>query len=362
MRQWRRIGFAGFVPILAAHGAAADATPGYNHEIPKKIMTPDIIETRIGKLEFFDGSPLPETADTMLDHLDFLRGVETFLNGIPATSIEGLRLGQMELGAKAPNQVVLFDRLMDSAPLFLTGNTDTVYASAFLDLRQGAAVVEIPPGCGPGTVNDAYFRFVVDMGIPGPDQGKGGIYVILSPDDDGPLDPPPGGMATEMVIAGQKRPVFVAKSTSYLNWLILRGFLVDGKPDAASALFEKGLKIYALSEAGRPPAMEFISGSEKSFNTIHANDYAFYEELHEVIEREPVSMLDPELRGLFAAIGIQKGKPRGWRAPTSTRAAAGTRASWAGATSGCETAGAAAASSTPGPSSSTWRRSTRPRW
>jgi hypothetical protein len=309
MVRWQRVVLAGLAPILTVQMAAAEPTPGYNHEIPKQIMTPDVVETRIGKLEFFDGSPLPETAERVLDHLDFLRGVETFLNGIPATSIEGLRLGQMELGAKAPNQVVLFDRLMDSAPLFLTGNTDTVYASAFLDLRQGAAVVEIPPGCGPGTVNDAYFRFVVDMGIPGPDQGKGGIYVILSPDDEGPLDPPPGGMATEMEIAGQKRPVFVAKSTSYMNWLILRGFLVDGKPDAASALFKEGLKIYPLAQAASPPAMEFISGSEKPFNTIHANDEAFYEELHEVIEREPVSMLDPELRGLFAAIGIQKGRP-----------------------------------------------------
>jgi len=101
MFHWGRIALAGLAPILAAYVAAADATPGYNHEIPKKIMTPDVVETRIGKLEFFDGSPLPETADTLLDHLDFLRGVEAFLNGIPATSVEGLRLGQIELGATA---------------------------------------------------------------------------------------------------------------------------------------------------------------------------------------------------------------------------------------------------------------------
>ena len=46
--------------------------------------------------------------------------------------------------------------------------------------------------------------------------------------------------------------------------------------------------------------MEFISGGKKSYNTIHANNYEFYEELHTVIDREPVSMLDPELRGLFS--------------------------------------------------------------
>lgn len=40
-----------------------------------------------------------------------------------------------------------------------------------------------------------------------------------------------------------------------------------------------------------------------------SGNYEFYEELHTVIDREPVEMLDPELRGLFASIGSQKGKP-----------------------------------------------------
>ncbi len=34
----------------------------------------------------------------------------------------------------------------------------------------------------------------------------------------------------------------------------------------------------------------------------------FYEELAHVLEREPVDFIDPELRGLAAAIGIRKGK------------------------------------------------------
>ena len=49
-----------------------------------------------------------------------------------------------------------------------------------LDLEtDGPTVVEVPPGSGPGTVNDAFFRFVVDMGGPGPDKGKGGKYLIV---------------------------------------------------------------------------------------------------------------------------------------------------------------------------------------
>jgi hypothetical protein len=74
-------------------------------------------------------------------------------------------------------------------------------------------------------------------------------------------------------------------------------------------MWQQGLKVYPLAAADNPPAMEFISGSEQAFNTIHANDFEFFEELHAVIDREPIEMLDPELRGLFASVGVQKGKP-----------------------------------------------------
>jgi len=70
-------------------------------------MTPDKVETRVGTL-------------------DYLRGVETFLNGLPAASLEAIRRGQASIGVKNFNQVLIFDQLMDSNPLFLTGNTDTV--------------------------------------------------------------------------------------------------------------------------------------------------------------------------------------------------------------------------------------------
>ncbi|HUV19084.1 MAG TPA: DUF1254 domain-containing protein [Ilumatobacteraceae bacterium] len=268
--------------------------PGYNTEIPESITTPDHVDTRIGRLNFFDGLPTEETAAKLHDHLAFIRGVETFLNGVPAASIEAMRRGMADMGATASHQCVIMDQLLDSSPLFLTGNTDTVYASVILDLEHdGPTVVEIPPGCGPGTVNDAWFRFVVDMGGPGPDRGQGGKYLIVPPDHDGEL---PDGY-------------FTVTSPSYTNWLILRGFLVDGLPDAAAAMFRDGLRVYPLSASDNPPAMEFISTQGKHFNTIHSNDATFYEELHAVIDREHLGVIDPEIRGLLSAIGIRKGQP-----------------------------------------------------
>jgi hypothetical protein len=195
------------------------------------------------------------------------------------------------MGVDACHRVMLMDRLLDSAPLFLTGNTDTVYCVSMLDLAtDGPTVIEVPPGCGPGTVDDAFFRFIIDMGAPGPDRGQGGTYLIVPDGYEG--DTPDG--------------YFVARSPSSTNFLALRGFLVDGEPDAAAAMFREGVRIYPLSAADDPPPMELISGSGMPFNTIHANDASFFAEVADVLAREPVGFLDPELRGLAASIGIRK--------------------------------------------------------
>ncbi|WP_152650513.1 DUF1254 domain-containing protein [Demequina aurantiaca] len=274
---------------------ATDEIPtGYNTPVPSKILTPDRVSSRLGPLDFTDGVPSAQTAQKLFDNLDHLRAVEVFLNCVPAASIEALRLGFADVGVDACHKMLIMDTLLNSEPLFLTGNADTVYCGGFLDLeKDGPTVVEIPPGCGPGTVNDAWFRFVIDMGGPGPDRGQGGKYLILPPGYEG--DVPDG--------------YFVARSRSFSNWIILRGFLVDGKPDASATMFKEGVKIYPLSHADHQPPMEFHTAEGRLFNTVHANDASYYEELAPVIHREPIDMIDPETRGLLAAIGIHKDRP-----------------------------------------------------
>ncbi|MEJ1088743.1 DUF1254 domain-containing protein [Microbacterium sp. Mu-80] len=266
---------------------------GYNTPIPAQIATADRVSTRIGDLDFADGVPTPETTARLFDHLDFLRGVEVFLNCIPAASLEALRRGVTSVAGEGCHRGAITDRMLDSHPLFLTGNTDTVYALVMLDIeRDGPTVIEVPPGCGPGTVDDAWFRFVVDLGAPGPDRGAGGTYLIVPPGYDG--ERPEGW--------------FVAESPSAVNLVILRGFLVDGKPDAAVQLFEAGVKVYPFSTRADPPRMEWTSISGEVVNTVHANDVTFFDEVADVIAKEPVELIDPETRGLLAAVGITKGR------------------------------------------------------
>lgn len=256
------------------------------------ISTPNEVETSIGTLRFIDGAPLPETSEMVYNYLDTMRGVDSFLKGIPAASVFMLIEGAHSLGAEEAHQVMIFDKLMDSNSLFLTGNSTTMYVVPDYDLeRDGPTVVEVPPGAL-GAFNDAYFRYIGDVGPAGPDEGKGGKYLVLPPGYEGEV---PEGY-------------FVVQSPSYRVWHFMRMSVADGLEAAYSNVAEN-LRIYPLSQADNPPELELISASGKSFNTVHANNFQFYEELNSVVQKEPIDFFPPETRGLWASIGIEKGKP-----------------------------------------------------
>ena len=45
------------------------------------------------------------------------------------------------------------------------------------------------------------------------------------------------------------------------------------------------------------------------YNTVPPNDFSYFERLNEVIQKEPIDFIDPEMRGMIATLGIIKGKP-----------------------------------------------------
>lgn len=286
----RSIRLVSCAALFATFGTAA--FPEVTQEQMDAISTPDTVETSIGTLEFIDGAPLPETSDKVYDYLDTMRGVDTFLKGIPAASMYAIIHGTESLGAEEAHQVVIFDKMAGPAQIGLTYNNTTMYIFPTTDLqRDGPTVVEVPEGAL-GALNDAYFRYAGDVGPAGPDKGQGGKYLILPPDYEGEV---PEGY-------------FVMRPRTYKNWLLLRYSIADGM-ETAAAFIKENLKMYPLSMADNPPEMEFISGSAQSWNTVHANNFEFYNELNEVIQKEPIDFISTETRGLFASIGIEKGKP-----------------------------------------------------
>ena len=259
--------------------------------IPQGIASPDQVETRLGTLRFFDGFPDKESVEKLFDNLDFQRAMQAYMLGLPPVSMVGLREGLTRWGP-ANSTIPTFETLMDSRSLFLTANANTPYTWMWINVHDGPLVAEIPPNVL-GMINDFWFYYVTDMGITGPDQGKGGKYVILPPGYKGEV--PKGYLVVRM-------PTF----EGFLGW---RNFAVNGDFKPAIESMKKLARVYPLSQVANPPANKFVDVSSKDFSTLAPADYRFWEYLDQVVQGEPVESLDPVTLGYFASIGIEKGKP-----------------------------------------------------
>ena len=260
-------------------------------EIPKGIATPDKLDTRIGTLTSVDGVPDKETVGKIYDNLDFQHGVQAFLSGIQIASMHGLRKGLLGFGP-ANITAVLWEDLMDSKSLWLTPNTTSVYMASWLQMTDEPWVIETPPDVL-GIIDDHWFKYVGDFGRLGPDKSKGGKFLILPPGYKGAV---PDGY-------------FVLRTKTYGNWVIWRGFQVDGSTRPAVESTKRIFRMYPLSKKDNPPKMNFVNASGKFNNTIHRMDYGIWEEINAVVQAEPSDGQNPEILGVLASIGIKKDHP-----------------------------------------------------
>jgi hypothetical protein len=245
----------------------------------------------LGDLEFFDGVPDEETVQKTYNFLDFQNAYQAFMGGMKIVSMDAIRKDLLEFGP-ANTTAVLFEDLMNSKALFLTANTTSVYMMSWLHSGDEPMVIETPPDVL-GFVNDHWFKYVTDFGRLGPDESKGGKFLILPPNYVGQV---PEGY-------------HVAQSNTYGSWVIGRGFQVDDSTKPAVDATKNTFRIYPLSQKGSPPEMNFVNVSGKSFNTIHRMDYHIFEEIKDVVQAEPCDGESPEIFGYMAAIGIKKGQP-----------------------------------------------------
>jgi len=272
-------------------GAAASPRMAMTTDVPPGVATPDRLDTRLGTLTSFDGVPDQRTTELVYDNLDLQRATQAYLSTIQIASMYAMEQGLRGFGP--PNTtVVQFEDLMDSKSLWLTPNTTSVYQILWIELGDEPMVLETPPNVL-GFINDAWFQYVIDFGNAGPDRGQGGKFLLLPPGYEGSV---PGGY-------------HVARTNTYGNWVAWRGFQVDGSTRQAVEATQQRLRLYPWSQRDNPPSMTFVNASGTYHNTIHRMDYGFWDELNAQIQDEPVEGLDPEIRGLLASIGIEKGKP-----------------------------------------------------
>jgi hypothetical protein len=290
------------------------AQQGVPAEVVRSLSTPDRVDSRLGQLNYVDGFPSRATSERVYDHLDFVHALNVFLNGFAGASTYALRQGFVEAGAK-DNEILMFSELLGSESLFLTANADTVYFIGIVDLSSGPMVVETPPGAL-GIFDDMWWRWVIDFGLPGPDRGEGGRFLLVGPDYDGSL--PDSGY-------------HVGHSRTTKVFMLGRSFINENPgmdPAPTVELIKRTTKIYPYAQGGfgtsiatlldgqvrRDPPAEvpetvFVEGSGKAFNTIPPNDIGVYELLNELVQEQPAGSTEIEFTGELAAIGIVKGKP-----------------------------------------------------
>ena len=272
---------------------------------------PDQLETRLGMLEFVDGVPTDEAVEKAYDGLDFVHGLNAYLDGFAGPSTYAIRKGFHDVGVD-DNQILIFSELMGSESVFLTANADTVYFLGILDLTSGPMVVETPPQAL-GVIDDMWWGWIIDFGLSGPDRGEGGRFLLVPPGYDGPL--PDSGY-------------HVGHSRTSRALVLGRSFLTDDDPAPTVETIKSTMKVYPYVQGGHgtsvatllegqvqpaPPAKVpetvFVEGSGKAFNTVPPSDFGFFELMNEVVQDEPAGSTDAELMGHLAAIGIVKGEP-----------------------------------------------------
>jgi hypothetical protein len=244
------------------------------------------------------GNWLPQKeAESLRDELFYQRAVHAYMTMLPALNTIGLRDGSEAAFGKGYNVLPIWKERMDSRAWVPTPNADVIYSMSYLDLKEtGPLVVAAPPDVI-GMFTDFFQRTITDVGAIGPDRARGGLYLLLPPGYDG--ERPKG--------------YFTFESPTYNVFLFFRTIMKKGEngpdPKPAVELAER-TRIYPLWATEKDvKAMMFPDGSGKRVDMMYPVDGTFWTKLKAFVDYEPVSAIDPELRGVLASIGIVKGQP-----------------------------------------------------
>jgi hypothetical protein len=255
----------------------------------------------LSSLPFVENRPTPETADTLRDELLFQRATQAYLWALPLVNTLGMKVGSEKVFGAGYNVLPVWKKRLDARTLVTTPNSDVIYAMGYVDLgKDGPLVFEAPPDLQ-GILLDAWQRpipvdggrFFGDVGLPGPDAGKGGKFLLVPPGYAGAVP----------------EDCFVYRSPTNNVFVFLRAFYQDPKNlTPAVALIEQS-RIYPLTgrEAARP--MQFPDASGVSVNMLPISDGTAFDELKKLVDSETAALADPDALGMLAAIGIVKGRP-----------------------------------------------------
>lgn len=256
-------------------------------------MQAETIDTRVGRLsfthDFASGYPTRETIEKLYAERDFQRACQLYLWALPIVAFAQAQEQSRTLFGAGDLDLGLAEGYAEVSGI-LTPNVVTPYMSGMPDLgNTGPLVIEVPAGPTAGLVDDFWQRPVTDLGLAGPDQGKGGKFLLLGP-----------GQA----VADAEGFIVVGSST--LNVAI---FLRILEPDATKAeRLRQQFRFYPYAKREHPPANHVRRPEGKRWSQAQPRGLAYWERLADILNREPVQERDRIMMAMLRPLGIEKGK------------------------------------------------------
>lgn len=293
--------FAGTAVVIGSFVVSAMSPEGIaqDKKAPPGPSTSIRHQEKIASLPFVENRPTKESEQTLRDEMLYHRATQTYLWALPLINTLGMKVGSEMLFGEGYNILPVWKKRLDAKTQVTTPNSDVIYAMSYVDLgKDGPLVFEAPPMLQ-GILMDFWQRpipvdggkYAGDVGFFGPDQGKGGKFLLLPP---GYLGDVPEGH-------------FVCRSGTNNVFVFLRAFYADPSDLQPPVALLERTKIYPLK--GEARAMKFPDASGVPANMLPSSSATAFDQLKTLVDAEGSHLADPDWMGMLAGLGIAKGEP-----------------------------------------------------
>lgn len=250
------------------------------------------MQTRIGTLDVnAQGLPAPTTVTKLFDEFDFQRAVQAYLWGLPIVAFAVWQQAHETIFGAHDGDIVVYDDFRARQGI-LTANVTTPYIMAFFDTsRTGPMVVDFPPGELAGGVGDFWQRSITDMGLTGPDKGKGAKYLVVGP-----------GQAVPDDVAGYT----VVHSPTVNVFFGFRILTMDA--DAAKTILGS-VQLYPYAARSAPAKTRVVTPKNQEWSGTQPDGMAYWQALEAILQKETVQERDRYFMAMLRPLGIEKEKP-----------------------------------------------------
>jgi hypothetical protein len=259
-------------------------------EFQKLMPITGTVKTYFGDFELDHSFPAVGEAEKVYDLIDHQRAAQLYLWALPLTGMTRWQQGYEQNYPDYQDNTLVSVTTFNERRGVLTANETTDYLFGSSNTRDAAVIVDIPAGTIVGMPVDMWQEVPADYGLFGINAGRGGVHIIVGPNTPADTIPEPADNQTIHHIGTDR------------VWHVFR---VIGTPDEIKDMSGK-IMIY---NAGQKPANKIIDGGDKFVAQYTPRGLAFWELVHEAINREVVQERDRFFMYWLKGLGIEKGKP-----------------------------------------------------